>query len=141
MSISDGCDDVQRQVRAETKAAKREAQSGIQDMFGPATFVDQTAGRGDEAAIDDYWERYLQAGPRRIGVAEFADILEDTDYFPSDLQSSLLRLIASGRVRNLEAKGKRKKRPLHFEENGGRGEHLEWIPQPVETYAFSEIER
>jgi hypothetical protein len=66
--------------------------------------------------VDAFWKRTLGAGERRIGVAEFADILEVTNWLPGELQSSLVRLVKAGIVRNLDADAsKRRTKPLHFD--------------------------
>ncbi len=62
-----------------------------------------------------FWLNYLKTEARAIGRAEFADILESTDWFASDLQTSLARLIKAGRVINIDSGGKRPKKPLHFD--------------------------
>lgn len=63
--------------------------------------------------------------PKRIGEAEMAELLEDTGWMPKDFQASLVRLIASGDVRNLDAIKLRRSRPLHYEQ---AGERLELVP-------------
>ena len=44
------------------------------------------------------WRRYLAAGERRVGTAEFVDILEATNWLPGELQGSLVRLVKAGVV-------------------------------------------
>jgi three-Cys-motif partner protein len=114
MTISEGVDLVQKQVRAELRDAKRERDTGVQDMFGPA--VDAEAGHADAADVDRFWLDYLAGGERRVDEKAFADILEDKDWFPGDLQASLVRLIDSGRVRNLNANRRRPTKPLHYKD-------------------------
>jgi hypothetical protein len=86
-------------------------------MFGSETYVELSEGHASPGDVDHFWIEHLRAGVRKIGRAEFADILESTDWFAGDLQSSLARLIELGLVRNLDMKGKRSKKPLHFEKN------------------------
>lgn len=64
-----------------------------------------------------YWVDFLSSGMQAIGQTEFADILEETDWLPDTLQTSLSRLIASGQVINLDSATKRPKRPLHFQKS------------------------
>ncbi|MBW5288166.1 hypothetical protein [Burkholderia gladioli] len=53
-------------------------------------------------------------------MSDFADILEETDWFKSDLQALLARLIKDGKVASLSVGVKRRtKRPLHFAQKGG----------------------
>lgn len=124
MAISEQADIVQKEVRAAKKDAAREERSGMGNLF-PGSMIDPQAGHANAGDVDRFWMAYLQAGVRRIGESEFADILEETDWFPGDLQASLARLIKANRVRNLDAGAKRPKKPLHFEVRGG--ERLELV--------------
>lgn len=114
MTISETVDLVQKQVRAELRDAKRERETGVQDMFGTA--VDTEAGHASADDVDHFWLDYLAAGERRVDEKAFADILEDKDWFPGDLQASLVRLIDAGRVRNLDASRRRPTKPLHYKD-------------------------
>jgi len=114
MTISETVDLVQKQVRAELRDAKRERETGVQDMFGTA--VDTEAGHASADDVDHFWLHYLAAGERRVDEKAFADILEDKDWFPGDLQASLVRLIDAGRVRNLDASRRRPTKPLHYKD-------------------------
>lgn len=126
LEISDDVDLIQKQVRAEKKDSKRQMESGIEDMFGASSLVDHDAGRGMPEDVDQFWCTYLHRGPRQIDRSIFADILEEKDWFPSDLQASLVRLIKAGKVRNRSADASRRhRRPLHFEVIGG--EQLEMV--------------
>lgn len=119
MTISESVDLVQKQVRQEVKDAERERQTGMADLF--QTPIDPTAGHASADDVDSFWLDYLGAAIRRVDQKAFADILEDKDWFPGDLQASLVRLIAAGEVKNLDAAGRRPKKPLHFDaENGER---------------------
>jgi three-Cys-motif partner protein len=117
MTISENIELVQRRVRAELRDAKREDETGTRDMFG--TPVDTSAGHVSPEDVDDFWIDYLGDKVHQVDDREFANILEDKDWFPSDLQASLVRLISAGRVVNLDAKGRRPRKPLHFEVTGG----------------------
>lgn len=115
MEISQGVDLIQKQIRATKKFDKREAESGVRDMFSDEPDTNTEPSTVDEAAVDAYWVNFLSSGMQKIGQTEFADILEETDWLPDTLQTSLSRLIASGQVINLDSATKRPKRPLHFE--------------------------
>jgi three-Cys-motif partner protein len=115
MQISETVDLIQKQVRASRKDQTRAKRSGMNDMFGADTLVDRDEGPAEPAEVDHYWLGYLGGEPRSIGEAEFGDILEQTNWFPCDLQSSLVRLIDSGTVKNLDANRRRPKKPLHWE--------------------------
>ena len=116
MDMSEKADLVQRRVRAAKKIDVREQKTGITDMFGIEPQTEPIDGHCSPDEVDAFWQRSLAAGDRRIGTAEFADILEATNWLPGELQSSLVRLVKAGMVRNLDADAsKRRSKPLHFE--------------------------
>ena len=117
MTISENVDLVQKQVRAEVKDVERERRTGMADLF--PTPIDPTAGHASADDVDRFWLDYIGATVRRLDRNAFADILEDKDWFPGALQASLVRLIAAGEVKNLDAAGRRPKKPLHFDADNG----------------------
>ena len=120
MEISEGVALVQRQVRATTKQDKRVAKSGQNELFQAEEFVNDDDGRASPEEVERFWMKGLSRTVRQYGQKEFADWLEETDWFPCDLQQALGRLIADGKVVNLDAKGKRKSKFLHLDKNGER---------------------
>ena len=96
-------------------------------MFGDDAFVDASAGHASTAEVTEYWRKYLSEGTRRVNEEEFANLIEETDWFPGDFQGALKNLIDSGEVRNLDALRKRPKRPLHWEGDGERLELMEKV--------------
>ena len=44
-------------------------------------------------------------------------MLEETNWFESNLQQSFNELLADGKVKNLDAQRKRLKKPVHFDKN------------------------
>ena len=121
MEASDALDLVQKRVRAATKQRRRQEKTGMAELFNDAEFVSDEEGHASETEVQTYWIERLASGPRRIDYTEFAGMLEETDWFPSDLQRALGDLIKDGRVRNLDAAGKRRTRFVHFD----KGERLE----------------
>lgn len=119
MEISAHVDVVQKKVRAEKKEMERERKTGIQDMFGVDELFDADTDNVSPKDVDNFWLDYLVGGVKAVNRSEFASILEETDWFPDDLQASLSRLIESGLVKNLDAKGNRPKKPLHHDSSGG----------------------
>jgi len=120
MQISEGLEQVQKRVRASTRQAARVQKSRQEELWNETEFVDSKAGHVDIAQVEKFWIEYLSGGQRRVGAEEFADLIEQTDWFPGDFQRALVRLIEAGKVRNLDAKGKRPKQPLHWK----KGERL-----------------
>lgn len=121
METSEHVDLIQKQVRAQKQVSARELRTGISDLFGQESHVDQNAWHASALAVDRFWIDYLGSGVKLIAMPEFADMLETTGWFPGDLQASLNRLIAAKKVVNLDSNSRRPKRPLHFE---GKGERL-----------------
>ncbi|WP_225781229.1 three-Cys-motif partner protein TcmP [Xenophilus sp. Marseille-Q4582] len=116
MDISERVDLVQRRVRAAKQIEVRQQRTGVTDLFGTEPEIEASDGRCSPDDVDAFWRRYLAAGERRIGTAEFADILEGTNWLPGELQSSLVRLVKAGVVRNLDADASRRRsKPLHFD--------------------------
>jgi len=117
MEISERVDLVQRQVRAAKQIDVRRQRTGVADMFGTDALPERADGHcSSPDDVDAFWLRYLDAGARRVGTADFADILEATNWLPGELQSSLVRLVKAGVVRNLDADASRRRsKPLHFD--------------------------
>jgi three-Cys-motif partner protein len=120
MEISENLDQVQKHVRASTKQNARIKKSGMGELFGPEVFVNAEEGHASLNEVEGYWLEYLAGGEQRVGEEEFANLLEDTDWFPGDFQRALGSLINAGKVRNLDATRKRPKKPLHWEKEGER---------------------
>lgn len=120
MEISEELDLVQKRVRASTKENAKAEKSGMDDMFGAAGYVNAEQGHANLNEVEQYWLKYLSGGAKRVGEEEFANLLEDTDWFPGDFQRGLSNLINAGKVRNLDAPRKRPKKPLHWKKEGER---------------------
>ena len=121
MEISEKVDIVQTRVRAATKLEEKKRSSGTGDLFAEDAGSESGEGRSSPRDVDAFWRNYLSGGERRIDKAAFADILESTDWFPGELQASLVRLVMSGEVINLDADASRRRsKPLHFETKGER---------------------
>jgi three-Cys-motif partner protein len=121
MNASEKADIVQARVRAAKQLDAQAKKSGTDDMFADAAETVPGEGRSTPEEVDDYWRMYLVDGARRIDTAAFADILEETNWLPGELQGSLVRLIKAGQLENMDDGGKRRPaRPLHFEKSGER---------------------
>ena len=120
MEASGKLDLIQKRVRADTKQRHRERKSHMDGLFDDVEQVREQDGHVDSVEVEKYWLDRLTHEPRRFGELEFADMLEETDWFPGDLQRALGNLMSQGLVGNLDALGKRKSRFLHYEKAGER---------------------
>jgi hypothetical protein len=69
-------------------------------------------------------------GPRQFGIEQLADMLEETGWFESDLQTAFGELEKEGKVANLDDKTRRRsKKYVHFDAKYGQGENLIRIKQ------------
>lgn len=120
MAISEELEPVQRFVRVSTKQTSRIERSGQDELWIAGDLANTDEQPVDIAEVEQFWLEQLSDRPIRFGEAEFADLLEKTDWLPGDLQRALGNLIAKGKVCNLDSTGKRKSRFLHYEKNGER---------------------
>jgi three-Cys-motif partner protein len=123
MKASEGLEIVQKKIRALAKQDARILKTGQRELF-PAD-LGLTAGREeiDLSDVKTYWLERLSDSPKRFGVYELADMLEESGWFPGDLQRALKELINEGKVLNLDAKRARRVNAVNFE----RGESLKRV--------------
>jgi three-Cys-motif partner protein len=114
MEASEKLDLIQREVRNKTKQDMREAKSGQLEL---TVMLGTTNKTPDIQPIKDFWLEKLSTEEKRYGIIEFADILEETSWFPRDIQAALKELIKEGRVENLDAKRPRPKNVVNFDKN------------------------
>lgn len=120
MEISETLDQIQKRVRAATKQSDRISKTKQEELFSSDQFIHADEDKVGMEAVERYWLDHLASQPKKVGREEFADMLEETDWFPGDLQRALGNLIDAGKVQNLDARGKRRKNFLHFNEGGER---------------------
>jgi len=117
MDASEKTDIVQKRVRAETKQQRRIEKTGQEELF-PADIdtglLDDTV---ELEVVKAYWLNKLAELPRPFGNEDLADMLEETNWFETNLQQAFGELLSEGRVNNLDAKKKRSKKPVHFNKN------------------------
>jgi hypothetical protein len=78
------------------------------------SYIDAQDGHASIEEVEEFWITYLSDGEKTICPDHFADLLERTNWFPGDLQRALRKLIDTGKVRNLEERHRRPKKPLHW---------------------------
>jgi hypothetical protein len=80
-----------------------------------------------------YWLSKLSHEPRRFGLEELVELLAETGCYISPLQSALGQLIAEGKARNLDAKGRRRTNYVDFDKR----EHLVLCESPTVAHTES----
>ena len=119
METYEGAADLQGEVRAQIRDGKKAIKTGISDLFSDEPiFVDDSGLKNNRPIIDKFWLKYIGT-ERLVDEAGFAQILEDNNWFPGELQASLGRLISMKKIENLNASKHRPKKPLHYDERGG----------------------
>lgn len=120
MEISETLDQIQKRVRAATKQSDRVNKSKQEELFSSDEFIHADGDKVNINEVAQYWLKNLSFRPKKFGREEFADMLEETDWFPGDLQRALGNLISADKIQNLDALGKRRKNFLHFDKGGER---------------------
>jgi three-Cys-motif partner protein len=115
---------VQKRVRAQAKQNHRVDKTGQMELFSSSQIY-KVEGEPDLSEIKRFWLDRLSFSPKRFDIRELADMIEEKDWFIGDFQKAFSQLETEGKVRNLDAKGKRTKNPIHFEKN----ERLEKVRQ------------
>ena len=116
MEASEKMEIVQKRIRAQTKHQRRIELTGQEDLFhGQLESIDTGAVDALEiGVVKTYWLNQLSTTPRRYGNEDLAGMLEDTNWFETDLQQAFKELVDEGRAANLDALRKRNKKPIHF---------------------------
>ena len=123
IEASEKLDIVQRKVRAQAKQNKRIKNTGQRELFPADAVLKDKDNKIDISVVKSYWLDKLTDKPKCFGIDVLADMLEETGWFISDFQRAFNSLQAEGKVRNLDAKGKRPVHAVHFD----KGEYLEKI--------------
>jgi len=114
MEASEKLDLVQKFVRAKVKQERRIDKSGQKELFSAEINI-ANEDKVDLSDVKDYWLSKLSFKPKRFGIEELADMLEETDWFISDFQKAFNELISEGQVKNLDASRKRPVHAVHFD--------------------------
>lgn len=124
MEASEHCDLVQRRIREQAKQNKRESKTHQWELFPSADSITHIERHADPAEVKSYWLNRLTHAPRQFGLEELADMLEETGWFESDFQAAFGDLEKGGKVKNLDATGRRRTKFVHFTDNYNKGERL-----------------
>jgi len=118
MEASERLDLVQRRARAQAKQEQRESKSHQLELFPSADGVREEK-QANPLEVKSYWLTRLTTTPCRYGIEELADMLEETGWFETDFQEAFHDLEKEGKVKNLDATGKRRTKFVHFDQTGG----------------------
>jgi three-Cys-motif partner protein len=121
--VSESLHAIKKEVMGQAKKDSRAAKSGQAEMSFGGTDVTNHE-QIDLTTVKEYWLSKLSSTPKRFGIMEFADMLEETGWYPGDLQRAFGELEEVGKAKNIARKGKRRTSFVHFEENKGKGEQL-----------------
>ncbi len=125
MEASEKLEWLQRAVRLQAKQDRRVSKTLQAEMFPADVGLEEKDERIDLSVIKDYWLSRLSSTPRRFGIMELADMIEDTGWLVGDFQRAFGELLSEKKVINHDSKGKRRVNFVHFDENKGKGELLE----------------
>jgi hypothetical protein len=124
MEASEKIEYVQQRSRAQAKQEHRESRTRQRELFSSDNDM-QIEENTDLSEVKTYWLDKLSAEPRRFGIEQLADTLEETGWFESDLQAAFGELVGEGCAANVDdEKKRRRKKYVHFDANRNQGERL-----------------
>jgi hypothetical protein len=124
MEASEKIEYVQRRTRAQAKQDHRESRTRQRELFSADNDI-QIEASIDLSEVKTYWLDRLSSEPHRFGIEQLADMLEETGWFESDLQTAFGELMGEGKAANVDdEKKRRRKKYIHFDANHNEGERL-----------------
>ena len=129
MEVLEKLDLIQKKVRAQAKQERRVEKSGQQEFPSAFTKIKYKDDKIGLSEVKDYWLSKLSYEPKRFGVVEFADMIEETDWFINDFQMAVKELHDEGKVINTDAKNIERRQTLfvNYKANANKGEFLKKI--------------
>jgi len=129
LAISEKLDLIQKKVRAQAKQDRRVEKSGQGEFPSAYTKIKYEDDKIGLSEVKDYWLSKLSYEPKRFGVVEFADMIEETDWFISDFQIAFKELYDECNVENLDAENMERRKTLfvNYKNNDNKGEFLKKI--------------
>lgn len=129
MEESAKLDLIQKKVRAQAKQDRRVERSGQQEFPFAFTKIKNEDDKIELSEVKEYWLSKLSFEPKQYGVEEFADMLEETDWFISDFQVAFKELHDEGKVNNIDAVNIERRKTLfvNYKANHNQGELLKRI--------------
>lgn len=104
---------------------KQIERAGMGDLFGGEAElpVNEDEFGYNRVMARDYLLNRLSKEPTLIDINMWADFLEDSDLYPSDLQLAMKELVSEGLVRNLDADVSRRRKKLIKPRHPDKSEH------------------
>ena len=124
MKISEKLDIIQDKVRAHVKQNLRIQKTGQMEIFEPDCMSDTKLDPIDLSEVKQYWLNKITSEHEFFGINELADMLEETGWFIKHFQKAFKELEKENKVVNLDARGNRPVKPVHFDAQSGKGERL-----------------
>ena len=117
---------VQKDSRAQAQQTQRVERTGQREFSLKSTNIEYDEENFKLSEVKDYWLSKLSCEPKQFGVKEFADMIEETDWFISDFQIAFKKLHDEGKVENIDAKNIERRKTLfvNYKANYNRGESL-----------------
>jgi len=122
---SEKMDIAQRVLQQEVRLRKQIERAGMGDLFGGEAElpVNEDEFGYNRVMARDYLLNRLSKEPTLIDINMWADFLEDSDLYPSDLQLAMKELVSEGLVRNLDADVSRRRKKLIKPGHPDKSEH------------------
>jgi three-Cys-motif partner protein len=129
MEVSAEIPFIQKNSRAQAQQTRRVDKTGQQEFPLKSTNIEYDEENFKLSEVKDYWLSKLSCEPKQFGVEEFADMLEETDWFINDFQIAFKELHDEGKVKNIDAKNMERRRThfVKFTANNNQGESLKKV--------------
>ncbi len=129
MEVSAEIPFIQKNSRAQAQQTRRVDKTGQQEFPLKSTNIEYDEDNFKLSEVKDYWLSKLSCEPKQFGVEEFADMLEETDWFINDFQIAFKELLDEGKVKNLDAENMERRRThfVKFTANNNQGESLKKV--------------
>jgi len=125
MEASEKLELVQRRAREQAKHEHRESRTGQYEFDFKFFNESKSLESVDLTEVRSYWLQKFSSHPRRFGIEQLADMIEETGWFESDFQAAFGELVRQGIVANLDDEtNRRRKKYVHFDAHHNQGEHL-----------------
>ena len=102
-SEAEKMENVQRIIQQEYKLRQQISKSGMDDMFGNDIEISSNEYSDNRYMAKQYLLGYLSKEPVLIDTDKWADLLEESNLYPSDFQAAMKELVKEGVVKNLDA--------------------------------------